>query len=48
MEENTLHEPDFFDLSWIQKNIVGFNREVPLLNGEKRRYINFDNAASTS
>ncbi len=47
MEENTLHEPDFFDLSWIQKNIVGFNREVPLLNGEKRRYINFDNAAST-
>ena len=27
--------------------IVGIDKEVPLLNGQKVRYINFDNAATT-
>lgn len=31
----------------IRDFIVGYNRTVPLLNGEIRQYINFDNAAST-
>ncbi len=31
----------------IQDNIVGYYKEVPLLNGKHRQYINFDNAAST-
>lgn len=31
----------------IQKNIVGYDMQVPLLDGSKRQYINFDNAAST-
>jgi cysteine desulfurase/selenocysteine lyase len=35
------------DLKELQKQIVGFNEEVPLLDGTKIRYINFDNAAST-
>jgi cysteine desulfurase/selenocysteine lyase len=31
----------------IQQNIIGYDKHVPLLNGETRQYINFDNAAST-
>ena len=31
----------------IRQSIVGIDNEVPLLNGSTRRYINFDNAAST-
>lgn len=27
--------------------IVGYDKKVPLLNGQRKRYINFDNAAST-
>lgn len=34
-------------ISEIYKNIVGYERQVPLLDGSVRRYINFDNAAST-
>lgn len=31
----------------LRNEIVGVNEKLPLINGEKRRYINFDNAAST-
>jgi cysteine desulfurase/selenocysteine lyase len=31
----------------IQKNIIGYDMQVPLLDGSVRQYINFDNAAST-
>ncbi len=31
----------------IRQKIIGINTEVPLLNGTRRRYIFFDNAAST-
>jgi cysteine desulfurase/selenocysteine lyase len=31
----------------IQRNIIGYDKNVPLLNGDTRQYINFDNAAST-
>ncbi len=31
----------------VHQYIVGWEREVPLLNGRHKRYINFDNAAST-
>ena len=35
------------NLCELQKQIVGLNEEVVLLDGSKRRYVNFDNAAST-
>jgi selenocysteine lyase/cysteine desulfurase len=35
------------NLTNIRERIVGINQQVPLLNGETRAYINFDNAAST-
>lgn len=35
------------DLMSVRERIVGINTRVPLLNGEARPYINFDNAAST-
>ncbi len=35
------------DLLSVRERIVGINTRVPLLNGEARPYINFDNAAST-
>lgn len=31
----------------LQKQVVGLNKNVPLINGNKVRYINLDNAAST-
>lgn len=31
----------------IRESVVGLNRQVPLLDGSSRAYINFDNAAST-
>ncbi|MEO0161318.1 MAG: aminotransferase class V-fold PLP-dependent enzyme [candidate division WOR-3 bacterium] len=31
----------------LAKQIIGIDEEVPLLDGSRRRYINFDNAAST-
>ncbi|GAB4367250.1 MAG: aminotransferase class V-fold PLP-dependent enzyme [Calditrichia bacterium] len=31
----------------IQDHIIGYYQKVPLLNGQTRQYINFDNAAST-
>jgi cysteine desulfurase/selenocysteine lyase len=34
-------------LDELQKQIVGLHEEVPLLDGSKRVYVNFDNAAST-
>ncbi|MGQ9664274.1 MAG: aminotransferase class V-fold PLP-dependent enzyme [bacterium] len=34
-------------LKKLAKQIIGVNEEVPLLGGLKKRYINFDNAAST-
>ena len=40
-------KPKVYDLKTIREQIVGYEMEVPLLNGKKRRYINFDNAAST-
>ncbi len=38
---------DNVDLLAVRERIVGINTRVPLHNGEMRRYINFDNAAST-
>jgi selenocysteine lyase/cysteine desulfurase len=35
------------DLVSVRERIVGIHTRVPLLNGEARPYINFDNAAST-
>ena len=35
------------NLASVRERIVGINQQVPLLNGETRAYINFDNAAST-
>ena len=35
------------DFNRIRERIVGVNQQVPLLNGDTRIYINFDNAAST-
>ena len=35
------------NLASVRGRIVGINQQVPLLNGETRTYINFDNAAST-
>ena len=35
------------DLSGVRERIVGVKQRVPLLGGEARTYINFDNAAST-
>jgi len=35
------------ELSALRERIAGINTRVPLLNGETRPYINFDNAAST-
>lgn len=34
-------------LKKLAKQIIGVNEEVPLLDGTRRKYINFDNAAST-
>ena len=34
-------------LEGIRERIVGIDRQVPLLDGTQRQYINFDNAAST-
>lgn len=34
-------------LKKLAKQIIGLNEEVVLLDGSKKRYINFDNAAST-
>jgi cysteine desulfurase/selenocysteine lyase len=31
----------------VRENIVGIDAQVPLLDGSQRRYVNFDNAAST-
>ena len=38
---------DHTDLASVRERIVGIDQRVPLLNGETRPYINFDNAAST-
>src|SRR5579859_1971835 len=35
------------DLLEVREQIVGIHQCVPVLNGEVREYINFDNAAST-
>ncbi len=32
-------------LEYFRKQIVGTNKEVPLLDGSLQRYINLDNAA---
>jgi cysteine desulfurase/selenocysteine lyase len=34
-------------LQELQKQVIGMDEKVPLLDGTKQRYINFDNAAST-
>lgn len=34
-------------LTELQKQIVGLNERVPLLDGSQRAYVNFDNGAST-
>jgi cysteine desulfurase/selenocysteine lyase len=38
---------DQTDMLNVRERIVGVNQRVPLLNGDTRPYINFDNAAST-
>lgn len=40
-------KPTKINIKEIQKNIVGYEMQVPLLDGSQRQYINFDNAAST-
>ncbi|MGA7750243.1 MAG: aminotransferase class V-fold PLP-dependent enzyme, partial [Gallionella sp.] len=35
------------DLFWVRERIVGVHQTVPVLDGGKRTFINFDNAAST-
>jgi len=35
------------DMTTVRERIAGVKQHVPLLNGETRTYINFDNAAST-
>ncbi|MGH2594277.1 MAG: aminotransferase class V-fold PLP-dependent enzyme, partial [Anaerolineae bacterium] len=35
------------NMATVRERIVGVKQRVPLLNGETRTYINFDNAAST-
>ena len=35
------------NMTTVRERIVGVKQRVPLLNGETRTYINFDNAAST-
>lgn len=35
------------NLADVRERIVGIHQQVPLLNGETRKYVNFDNAAST-
>ena len=35
------------NMSTVRERIVGVKQRVPLLNGETRTYVNFDNAAST-
>ena len=35
------------DIASVRDRIVGVKQRVPLLNGETRTYVNFDNAAST-
>ncbi len=44
-----LHEKfsNGFNVESLQQNVIGFNKKVPILDGEKRRYINLDNASST-
>lgn len=34
-------------LEWLRSELVGLDVEVPVLSGERRRYVNLDNAAST-
>ena len=34
-------------LEYFRKQVVGLDKKVPLLDGSLKRYINFDNAAST-
>ncbi len=36
-----------YDVDRLSEILVGYDRKVPLLNGEMVQYINFDNAAST-
>lgn len=31
----------------IRRKVAGLEKEIPLLNGDKREYVNFDNAATT-
>jgi cysteine desulfurase / selenocysteine lyase len=35
------------DLFWVRERIVGVHQTVPVLDGGKNTFINFDNAAST-
>lgn len=39
--------PASTDLVAVRERIVGIHKTVPLLDGSKRPYVNFDNAAST-
>src|SRR3990172_6638703 len=47
-DEATMLKPSLtVNMSTLHDRIVGVKQRVPLLNGETRTYINFDNAAST-
>lgn len=45
----TVHEPETTTLTIkdLRDQIVGLSEQVPLLDGTRRQYVNFDNAAST-
>ncbi|GAB4337049.1 MAG: aminotransferase class V-fold PLP-dependent enzyme [Calditrichia bacterium] len=47
MESNCCNTTTQIKLEEIYNHVVGYHKEVPLLDGSTRRYVNFDNAAST-
>src|SRR5437016_1498925 len=47
MEDTVLKPVKDVSLSRVRQRIVGIETEVPLLDGSRRPYIFFDNAAST-
>ncbi|MFQ5636923.1 MAG: aminotransferase class V-fold PLP-dependent enzyme [bacterium] len=47
MKSTCMHNNNKISWNEIKSNIVGYDMEVPIMNGEHVRYINFDNSAST-
>jgi selenocysteine lyase/cysteine desulfurase len=47
MTKGDRHESQPLTLENIRRHVVGLDVEVPLLDGSRRAYVNFDNAATT-